>query len=199
MAIEQSPIAILITDLDTQIEYISPAFTEITGYAEQEVIGRKTCMLKSGLTPNEVYQELWATLKQGRTWKGEWQNKKKNGELYWEAVSITPIHTQDGKTTNYLAVKQDITQRKNYFEAIQKQNETLKSIAWTQSHVVRAPLANLMGLISLLLIPETDRFKQKPILDAIMKSAQEIDRIIIDITQKTYVADAIDTIIEDNS
>lgn len=197
-AIEQSPIAIVITDLDTRIEYISPAFTDITGYTEKEILGKKTNTLKSGRTTDAIYEDMWRTITAGETWKGEWQNKKKNGDLYWEAVSITPIHSSDGKTIRYLAAKQDITQRNNYLEAIQKQNETLKSIAWTQSHVVRAPLANLMGLVGLLGLPDSDRFSREKILDAIMKSAKEIDEIIMDITHKAYISDAIETILEEN-
>jgi PAS domain S-box-containing protein len=194
-AIEQSPIAIVITDLEAIIEYISPAFTQITGYTESEIIGQHTRVLKSSHTPVETYQELWNTIKKGETWQGEWQNKKKNGELYWEAVSITPISMTPGKITNYMAIKQDISQLKNYLFALENQNKVLKDIAWTQSHIVRAPIARIMGLITMFNEPETPTFPKEKILEGILKSANEIDVIIRDISNKTTISEAINKVI----
>lgn len=122
MALEQTPVSILITDLNSNIEYANPAFENTTGYSRNEVIGLKTNILKSGKTDDSVYKELWETITSGKEWDAEWLNKKKNGELYWENISISPIHDNDGEITNYLAVKQDITERK-LSEELLRQNE----------------------------------------------------------------------------
>ncbi|MEI7828473.1 MAG: PAS domain S-box protein [Prolixibacteraceae bacterium] len=125
-AVEQSPVSIVITDLDSNIEYVNPAFEETTGYSFEEVLGRKTKILKSGKTSDSVYKELWETITQEKEWHGEWINKKKNGELYWENISISPIHDESGKVTNYLAVKLDITPRKQSEQEIRELNENLE-------------------------------------------------------------------------
>lgn len=199
MAIEQSPIAIVITDLEGVIQYASPAFTHITGYNDDEVIGHHTRMLKSGKTPTEVYADMWQTIQTGKEWQGEWQNKKKNGELYWESITITPIFMNGDTHSAYMAVKQDTTQTKNYLLAIEQQNAALKEIAWTQSHVVRAPLSRMMGLIGILSLPESPSFPREKIIGAILDSANEIDDIVRDITSKAYVAEAIESVIKGHS
>ena len=125
-AVEQSPDIIVITDLKGNIEYVNPAFYTITGYQPEEVLGQNPRILKSGETSQSVYKDLWATIKAGDNWYGEWQDKKKNGELYWEYVSITPIRNESGKVTNYLAIKQDITQRKLSENEIRELNTNLE-------------------------------------------------------------------------
>lgn len=112
LAIEQSPVSIVITDLDANILYVSPAFHQTTDYESDEVIGKNTSILKSGRTSNQVYAEMWNNITQGKPWQGEWLNKKKNNELYWESISITPIIDENGKVSSYLAIKQDISERK---------------------------------------------------------------------------------------
>ena len=126
LAIEQSPVSIIVTDLSARMEYVNPAFLSTTGYSSAEVIGNNPRMLKSGKTDKSVYQDLWKTITAGQVWEGEWQDKKKNGELFWEHVSINPIITEDGEITNYLDVKQDITQRKQAEEEIRNLNANLE-------------------------------------------------------------------------
>ena len=99
-AVEQSPSTVVITDIDGNIEYANPKFTELTGYSLDEVIGKNSRTLKSGYTSDEVYKKLWETISFGGTWKGEFHNRKKNGELFWEAASISPMREADGKTTS---------------------------------------------------------------------------------------------------
>ena len=111
-AVEQSPSMVVITDLDGNIEYVNPKFTEITGYAPKEVIGRNPRVLKSGDQPTDFYKELWETVTAGDEWRGEFHNKKKNGELYWEFASISSVKNEDGQPTHYLAVKEDVTERR---------------------------------------------------------------------------------------
>jgi len=111
-AVLQAPVSIIITDTAGRIEYTNPKFTELTGYTFEEVRGQQTSILKSGHTPPAVYTELWQTIAAGREWRGELQNRKKNGEVFWELASISPIRDAAGKITHYLAAKLDITERK---------------------------------------------------------------------------------------
>jgi len=111
-AVEQSSSTILITDTAGNIEYVNPKFMETTGYSHEEAIGQNPRMLKSGYTSPEEYEQLWKTILAGEQWRGELLNKKKNGELYWEYATISPILNEGGETTHFLAVKEDITQRK---------------------------------------------------------------------------------------
>ncbi len=111
-AVEQSASTIIITDTHGYIEYANPRFTEITGYPLEEALGRHTRFLGSGHTPLDEYEQLWETIASGKEWHGEFQNIKKNGELYWESASISPIKNADGVITHFLAVKEDVTGRK---------------------------------------------------------------------------------------
>ena len=119
VAIEQSPVIVEVTDSKGNIEYVNPRFSEITGYAKDEVIGKNPRILKSGEKSHEEYIELWLALTSGREWFGEFQNKKKNGELYWESASISPIRDKEGKITHYIGIKEIITRRKKAEETIQ--------------------------------------------------------------------------------
>ena len=111
-AIEQSPTMIMITDTRGNIEYVNPTFIKTTGYTEQELIGQNPRILKSGRQDEVVFQDLWKTIQTGETWRGEFHNKKKNGEYYWEDQVISPIHNSAGELTHFVAVKEDITHRK---------------------------------------------------------------------------------------
>lgn len=111
-AVEQSPVSVVITNQDGSIEYVNPKFTSITGYTLEDVIGHNPRVLKSETHSPEYYKELWQAITSGNEWHGEFHNRKKNGELFWEAASISPIINSDGKITHYVAVKEDVTNRK---------------------------------------------------------------------------------------
>ena len=119
-AVEQSPVSIVITDLNGSITYVNPKFSQLTGYSLAEAIGQNPRILKSGYTSSGAYQDLWQTISAGRTWRGEFHNKKKNGELYWEIASISPIIDGAGRVTHYLAVKEDVTARKQAEEGLRE-------------------------------------------------------------------------------
>ncbi len=125
-AVEYSASTIVITDTTPRIEYVNPAFTRMTGYTLEEVRGKNPRFLKSGRHPLEFYQDLWGTLLRGEVWRGEFINRKKNGELYYEATRITPVRDATGHVTHYVAVKDDITDRKRSEEALHLLNERLK-------------------------------------------------------------------------
>ena len=118
-ATEQSPASIIIADLQGNMEYVNPKLLEISGYTKEELIGQNPRIFNSGEKSKEEYQELWNTISSGRHWTGQFHNKKKNGELYWESASISPIINEKQEIINYVAVKEDITERKK-LENIQK-------------------------------------------------------------------------------
>ena len=111
-AVEQSPASTIITDLDGRIEYVNPRFEAVTGYATAEVVGRTPSLLASGEMPKAAYQQLWQTILAGQTWHGEFHNKRKDGTLFWEQASISPIFDDQGKVLRFIAVKEDISDRK---------------------------------------------------------------------------------------
>lgn len=117
-AVEQSPVSVIITDLKAQIEYVNSAFELSTGYRASEVIGKNPRILKSGKTPSDHFYALWQALTSGHAWKGELQNRKKNGEVFWERAYIAPVQDESGQATHYLAVKEDISLQKEQEERI---------------------------------------------------------------------------------
>ncbi len=112
MAVEQSSVSVVITDLEGIIEYVNPKFYELTGYTSDEIIGKNPCVLNSGKQPQRLYRELWKTIKSGREWCGEFCNVKKNGQIFWEYCTITPMRNKKGRIIKYMAVKEDISKRK---------------------------------------------------------------------------------------
>lgn len=111
LIIENSPVSILVTDVSGRIEYVNPKFCRLTGYRADEVLGRNPRILKSGQSSEEDYRQLWQVISGGDEWHGEFVNRKKNGELYYESAIITPVMNEVGKITHYLGIKEDITGR----------------------------------------------------------------------------------------
>ncbi|MBW6482516.1 MAG: PAS domain S-box protein [Vicingaceae bacterium] len=125
IALDQSPVTVIITDLNGDIEYVNPNFEKTTGYSLKEVKGKNPKLLKSGETSVEIYKQLWETISAGGVWKGEFHNIKKDGTLFCERASIGPILNKNGEIINYVALKEDITEKKS----IEKQlNFTLSNL-----------------------------------------------------------------------
>ena len=118
VAVEQSPTAIIITDINGHIEYTNPMFTKLTEWQFEEVEGKHTSILGSGLTPQSTYEDLWKTIQQGNIWKGEIYNQKKNGEQYLQSITISPIFDEEGNILHFLSNSEDITLRKEYEQRI---------------------------------------------------------------------------------
>lgn len=125
-AVEQSPISIFITDLDGNIEYVNPFTIATTGYQQEELIGHNPRILKSGFTNPKVYDELWKTITNGKVWRGVLNNRRKNGSLYWESTTITPITNEVGTITSFIAIKEDITERIKIEHEIKQLNTNLE-------------------------------------------------------------------------
>ncbi len=126
LAVEYSPNTIIITNNKGKVEYANNKTFELTAYTQEEVLGKDPSIFKSGNTQREVYRDLWKTIKSGNVWRGELQNKKKNGELYWEKISISPLINKKGKITHFIAIKEDVTERKLAEEHIKKIYDELK-------------------------------------------------------------------------
>ncbi|MBI3916469.1 MAG: PAS domain S-box protein [Betaproteobacteria bacterium] len=151
-AVEQSPSTVMITDTRGAIEYVNPKFTQLTGYTLDEVRGKNPRLLKSGETSPQEYQRLWDTVVSGGEWRGVFHNRKKSGELYWEATCISPIRDASGAITHLLAVKEDITERRRLEEEVEQRkrdgarNQALAEVgrmANMVAHDLRNPLSSV--------------------------------------------------------
>jgi len=135
-AIQQSNVIVVITDLEGNIEYVNPRFCESTGYEYDEVIGQNPRILNSGETSEEEYRELWKTITSGNEWRGEFRNKKKSGELYWENASISPIRDLEGNIINFLGIKEDITDKKRSEQDLLKSEERHRSLIEATTSII---------------------------------------------------------------
>ncbi len=211
-AVEQSPASIVITSPDGLIEYVNPRFTRVTGYTSHEVVGQNPRILQSGETPPEVYQELWQTLLAGKEWRGIVRNRRKNGELFWEEASISPIIDDAGRTTHYLAVKEDITERKRIEDELEQHRTHLETLVETRtadlmdalqaakvadqakdaflanvSHELRTPLNAVIGLSELARRISTDP-KQQDYLDKVTGAGRSLAGIINDLLDLSKIS-----------
>lgn len=186
-AVENSHNTIVITDLEGTIEYANPAFTTATGYSIEEVIGKNPRFLKSGLQDESVYSDLWDYLKHGKVWKGELCNKRKDGTLYWESATISPIKDNNGHTTHFVAVKDDITLQKQYKERLHRAKDAAEAASNAKSdflanmsHEIRTPMNAIIGRTRLALGGKLDP-AMKSHLDMISNSADNLLALINDI------------------
>lgn len=139
-AIEQSPVSIVISNVDAEIEYVNPNFSQVTGYSLQDVQGKNPRILQSGLTPKETYSALWSTLTSGQVWKGELVNRRNNGEVYWEEAHIAPVKNAAGVITHYVAAKMEITQRKQHEQLMRYSEERFRFMLENSPIAVRISL-----------------------------------------------------------
>ena len=187
-AVEQSPNSIIITDTNGIIEYVNPATSRVSGYSGKELIGRNPRIFSSGELPQESWTILWETIAAGKVWQGELHNKKKNGELYWETASISPILDSNNITTHYLAIKEDITEHKkltlNLIAAKEKAEESdrLKTAFLNNiSHEIRTPMNAIIGFSEFLDDPDLLPDKRKQFTDIIVYNCNQLLSIISDI------------------
>lgn len=186
--IEQSPASIEITDTSGIIEYINPKFTETTGYLPEDVIGKHARILRSNQMSPETYNDLWETISSGGIWKKELLNKKKDGSVFWESVILTSIKNEKGIITNYIAIKEDISERKlmqaELIEAKEKAEESdrLKSaFLANMSHEIRTPLNSIIGFSELLSDDDFDEVQKADFIKTIIDNGNSLLVIISDI------------------
>ena len=168
LAIEQSPVSIIVTDLNGTITYVSPAFTNITGYSADEVLGKNPRILKSGKTPNTVYKNMWETISAGKQWNGEWINRRKNGEEYYEKISINPIFDETGMLINYLALKEDITTRKRSEQEILDLNQNLEQKVSERTRVLETFFSVALDMLCISELSTTKLIKVNKAWESIL-------------------------------
>jgi len=186
-AVEQSPVSVVITDRQGRIQYVNTKFCERTHYRPEEVMGQNPKILKSGSLPHSFYQELWQTILAGRIWRGDFLNKTKEGDQYWERASISSIMDAAGHITHFIAIKEDITEQKKMEEELleakveaELSNKAKGDFLANMSHEIRTPMNAVIGLTHLAL--QTDLLpKQRDYLQKISVSAQSLMKIINDI------------------
>ncbi len=144
-AVEQSPVSIVITDTAGNIEYVNPQFMDVSGYSQTEILGKNPRILQSGEHPQRFYKELWETITSGKAWHGEFYNRRKTGEMYWESASISPIFDADDSITHFVGIKENITERKR-LEAQFIQAQKMESIGRLAGGVAH-DFNNMLGVI----------------------------------------------------
>jgi PAS domain S-box-containing protein len=187
IALEQSPSSVIITDVSGTIEYVNPHFCQVTGYDADEVLGKNPGILQSGEVPPEKYRDMWETVLSGRSWSGEFLNRKKSGELYWEQSNIAPVMDEQGVISSLIAIKEDITERKraelelrNAKAAAEAASRAKSAFLANMSHEIRTPMNGIVGMTDLCLTTDLDG-QQRFYLTAVRESADNLLDIINDI------------------
>jgi PAS domain S-box-containing protein len=187
MAVENSPASVVITDYQGIIEYVNPKFSEVTGYLPEEAIGRNPRILKADFQPTGLYTRMWETLSAGQEWYGEFCNKKKNGDIFWEHASISPIKNDLGHITHFVAIKEDITEQKHISEelvaardAANAANSSKSQFLANMSHEIRTPLNAIIGFSGLALKKELP-LRQQVYVQKIHTAGEQLLTIINDI------------------
>jgi PAS domain S-box-containing protein len=172
-AVEQSPVTIIITDLRGDIEFVNPKFTQLTGYSSEEAIGQNPRILKSGQTPAEVYRDLWRTVTLGNVWEGELLNRGKGDRLFWEHTTISPLRDMHGNVTHYLAIKEDITEKKNILDQLAQSQkiESIGQLAGGLAHDFNNILSVISGYAYLMRISDPLDQEQSKNLDQIISAS----------------------------
>ena len=193
-AIAQSKASVVMTNAQGEITFVNEAFERNTGYSRAEVLGQNPRLLKSGDTPPAVYEALWSTILSGKAWQGELYNRRKDGEYRWEFASISPVIDPSGAITHYIAVKDDISERKQHEaellaakQAAESANLAKSQFLATMSHEIRTPLNGILGMSQILLMPGLDHDEQQDAARTILNSGQTLLTLLNDILDLSKV------------
>ena len=187
-AIMQSPVPIVITDLEGYIELFNPAFCKITGYTKEELVGKKTNIQKSGFHPQSFYQKLWDTILAGNEWRGELKNRNKFGKVYWELASISSLKNEHGVITHYLKISEEISSFKKLEEDLKRsrkrtqlESQSRNSFMANMSHEIRTPINGIIGFSELLKSGDLSPEQQNRYAEIIEGSSRDLLLLIDDI------------------
>lgn len=210
-AVEQSPASVVVTDLEARIEYVNPAFLQQTGYEFHELVGQNPRVLQTGRTPPETYAAMWSALREGQTWQGELVNRRKDGSEYYELATLAPVRDESGVITHYVAIKEDITDRKQMIAELEQHRSQLEQMVADRtaqlhdallraeaashaksaflantSHEIRTPLNAIIGLTHIL-IERSREADEQTRLRKIEGAAKHLLSIINDILDLSKV------------
>ena len=190
-AVDQSPNMIFITDVNGTIEYVNPKFVELTGFTAELALGKNPRILKSGDTPNEVYEDLWRTVLSGNEWRGEFKDRCRDGRVFWVSVSISPVRDDENNVTHFISMHEDITERKESDGEIQLAKEQAEianraksDLIANMSHELRTPLNAIIGFSSTIkeeVFGPVGHEKYKEYVNDISNSGQHLLDLINDI------------------
>ncbi len=204
-SVEQSPVAIMITNPEGVIEYVNPEFTKVTGYASEEAVGRRPNILNSGYHPREFYAELWGTIIAGGEWIGEFCNKRKDGTLFWERAVIAPVLDDDGVITHVIGIKTDITAEKQLLSELvtakerAEESDRLKSaFLANMSHEIRTPMNTIVGFADFLIDPDLSPEDRSEFTAIIRQRSYDLLTIINDILDISRIEAGVVKIVEED-
>ena len=187
-AIDQSFSCVVITDKNAIIEFVNPAFTRISGYSKEEAIGKNPRILKSGMMDELTYKELWDTITSGKSWSGEFTNKRKNGEIYWEKATVSPIIDTEGNISHFIAIKDEITEQKKLIQDLviakdkAEESDKLKSaFLANMSHEIRTPLNSIVGFTELFIDDDLSKDQLEEFKRYIIESSDQLLNVVNDI------------------
>ena len=199
MAVEQSPVAVVITDTNGVITYVNPCFCDNSGYDRHEVVGQTPNIVKSGETSPEDYQGLWRTITGGHVWRGMFHNRRKDGSYYWDEASISPVRDPSGRISHFVGITLDVTERQTKDQELHKAierltevNSELERFAYVASHDLQEPLRTLTSFTQLLdrrfrdrMDPEADEY-----MSFIVDAAKRMHSLINDLLTYSRVTNA---------
>ena len=193
-AVAQSNAAVVITDRQGDIVFVNGAFSSNTGYTRDEVIGQNPRILQSGATEPETYRDLWKTITEGKTWRGELWNRKKSGEMFWELATISPITDDQGAITHFVAIKENVTLRKQQEIELRSAKEDAEAanlakskFLATMSHEIRTPMNGILGMAQLLQLPDLSDAERDEYVRIILSSGNTLQSLLNDILDLSKV------------
>ena len=188
-AVEQSASMVIICDVDGQVEYVNRRFVEVTGYAREEIVGANPRMVKSGDMPAETYRQLWSALNSGKSWSGELCNKKKNGQRYWVQASIAPVRNPAGEITNFLAIEEDISERKLWDDQLQAQLKEKEVLLKEVHHRVK----NNLQLVASLFNMQTRREESQSVRNVLSDGYNRVQSLAL-VHERLYRSESLDKV-----